>query len=83
MVSPKHGVKQPKHTNTILFSFNAANIEYSDLKVLRDNRLGSGAVGTVWKGVWIPGGKVVAVKEGDQIDPREVGIKNTSHVIHA
>ena len=79
-MSPKHGVKQPKHTNTILLSFNAANIEYSDLKVLRDNRLGSGAFGTVWKGEWIQGKKVVAVKEGDQLKPREVGNKYIVHI---
>ena len=46
---------------------------YSDLDVLRDHKLGKGGFGTVWKGVWVPGEKGVAIKEVDQLNPREVG----------
>ena len=53
----------------VLFPTIAGKIVYSDLKFLEV--VGKGGFGIVWRGEWMPGKKVVAIKKMDKFE-REV-----------
>ena len=56
----------------------ATGIIYSELKFYEE--IGKGGFGTVWKGEWMPGEKVVAIKKVQTIVEREVSCAVVHHL---
>ena len=54
-------------------SSSLGTILFSDLKFIEV--IGKGGFGMVWKGEWMPGKKVVAIKKVEEIVEREVGCR--------
>ena len=58
-------------TTEEIYTLTTGEIVFTDLKIFK--MIGSGGFGSVWKGEWIPGKKVVAIKKVQDIVEREVG----------
>ena len=62
----------------VLICFILGTIVFSDLKFIEV--IGKGGFGMVWKGEWMPGKKVVAIKKVEEMDRREVGYRLSSSI---
>ena len=60
------------------YTLATGGIVYSELKFYEE--IGKGGFGTVWKGEWIPGEKVVAIKKVQTIVEREVSCIVVHHL---
>jgi len=60
------------------YTLATGGIVYSELKFFEE--IGKGGFGTVWKGEWIPGEKVVAIKKVQTIVEREVSCIVVHHL---
>jgi len=62
-------------------SSSLGTIVYSDLKFIEV--VGKGGFGMVWKGEWMPGKKVVAIKKVEEIVEREVGCRLSLYILYS
>ena len=66
---------------TLLVSSSLGTILFSDLKFIEV--IGKGGFGMVWKGEWMPGKKVVAIKKVEEIVEREVGCRLSLYTLYS
>ena len=62
-------------------SSSLGTILFSDLKFIEV--IGKGGFGMVWKGEWMPGKKVVAIKKVEEIVEREVGCRLSLYTLYS
>ena len=62
-------------------SSSLGTIVFSDLKFIEV--VGKGGFGMVWKGEWMPGKKVVAIKKVEEIVEREVCCRLSLYILYS